>query len=34
MAPDLEKPIQFVGKTDGKIVRPKGDNKFGWDPIF
>ena len=34
MAPDLEKPIQFVGKTHGKIVRPRGDNKFGWDPIF
>ncbi|KAM3146054.1 hypothetical protein pb186bvf_001711 [Paramecium bursaria] len=34
MAPHLEKPIQFVGKTDGQIVRPRGDNKFGWDPIF
>ena len=25
---------QFVGRTKGTIVRPQGDNAFGWDPIF
>jgi inosine triphosphate pyrophosphatase len=24
----------FVGRTPGKIVEPRGDNNFGWDPIF
>src|SRR3989338_11713785 len=24
----------FVGRTHGVIVPPRGDNKFGWDPIF
>jgi inosine triphosphate pyrophosphatase len=24
----------FVGRTDGKIVRPRGSLEFGWDPIF
>ena len=24
----------FRGKTDGQIVPARGDNKFGWDPIF
>lgn len=24
----------FVGRTPGKIVKPRGDNNFGWDPIF
>jgi inosine triphosphate pyrophosphatase len=24
----------FVGQTHGKIVPARGDNKFGWDPIF
>ena len=24
----------FVGRTPGKIVEPRGDNTFGWDPIF
>ena len=27
-------PIIFVGKCEGKIVMPQGDNAFGWDPIF
>ncbi|KAG6500214.1 hypothetical protein ZIOFF_040057 [Zingiber officinale] len=27
-------PITFVGKTQGKIVPPRGPNDFGWDPIF
>ena len=31
--PDAE-PIVFVGKCDGKIVAPRGENMFGWDPIF
>lgn len=24
----------FEGRTDGKIVRPRGSLDFGWDPIF
>lgn len=24
----------FVGRTPGKIVPARGDNNFGWDPIF
>ena len=31
--PDKE-PITFVGRCDGKIVAPQGDNAFGWDPVF
>jgi inosine triphosphate pyrophosphatase len=27
-------PILFQGKTTGTIVAPRGDNQFGWDPIF
>ncbi|KAI8851802.1 putative inosine triphosphate pyrophosphatase [Chytridium lagenaria] len=26
--------VIFEGKTDGRIVRPRGPNTFGWDPIF
>ncbi|KIJ57139.1 hypothetical protein M422DRAFT_57575 [Sphaerobolus stellatus SS14] len=26
--------IIFEGKTDGKIVPPRGPTNFGWDPIF
>ncbi|KAJ3330778.1 hypothetical protein HDU93_010101 [Gonapodya sp. JEL0774] len=26
--------LTFVGRTDGKIVPARGDNKFGWDPVF
>jgi inosine triphosphate pyrophosphatase len=26
--------LTFVGKTHGKIVRPRGALDFGWDPIF
>jgi inosine triphosphate pyrophosphatase len=29
-----EDPKVFVGKTDGKIVEPRGPNNFGWDPNF
>ena len=29
-----EKPQLFIGKTDGEIVSPRGDNNFGWDPCF
>ena len=29
-----EEPHLFIGKTDGEIVPPKGDNNFGWDPCF
>ena len=31
--PDAE-PQVFVGKCDGKIVPPRGENMFGWDPVF
>jgi inosine triphosphate pyrophosphatase len=27
-------PVQFIGRTDGKIVPARGDAHFGWDPIF
>jgi len=27
-------PIVFEGRTEGKIVPPRGPSKFGWDPIF
>ena len=27
-------PIVFVGKCPGQIVEPRGDNAFGWDPVF
>jgi len=27
-------PVTFVGRTQGLIVPPRGDNAFGWDPIF
>lgn len=26
--------LTFVGRTHGKIVRPRGSLDFGWDPIF
>jgi inosine triphosphate pyrophosphatase len=27
-------PITFVGRTPGKIVKPRGPEGFGWDPVF
>jgi inosine triphosphate pyrophosphatase len=27
-------PILFVGKCEGEIVEPRGENMFGWDPVF
>ncbi|KAI5079780.1 hypothetical protein GOP47_0005259 [Adiantum capillus-veneris] len=33
LGPDCE-PISFAGRTEGKIVPPRGPNDFGWDPIF
>jgi inosine triphosphate pyrophosphatase len=27
-------PITFVGKVNGKIVKPRGSEGFGWDAIF
>lgn len=27
-------PVMFVGRTDGRIVAARGDNQFGWDPVF
>lgn len=29
-----QEPAVFDGRTNGKIVRPRGDGNFGWDPIF
>ena len=29
-----KEPKLFVGKCDGEIVAPRGENMFGWDPIF
>ncbi len=29
-----EEPHLFIGKTEGEIVSPRGDNNFGWDPCF
>eukprot|EP01132_Coremiostelium_polycephalum_P004040 gene4040-5057_t len=27
-------PIVFEGRTNGKIVPPRGPRDFGWDPVF
>ncbi|CAG8671000.1 20696_t:CDS:2, partial [Racocetra persica] len=27
-------PVLFEGRTNGKIVPPRGATNFGWDPIF
>lgn len=27
-------PILFEGRVDGKIVPPRGAEKFGWNPVF
>ena len=29
-----KEPKLFVGRCDGQIVAPRGENMFGWDPIF
>ncbi len=31
---DTEDFLYFSGETEGKIVEPRGPEKFGWDPIF
>ncbi|KAG8460870.1 hypothetical protein KFE25_010925 [Diacronema lutheri] len=31
--PDAE-PVVFDGRTAGKIVPARGENAFGWDPVF
>ncbi|XP_015757851.1 PREDICTED: inosine triphosphate pyrophosphatase-like [Acropora digitifera] len=32
---NVEDPVMlFTGKTMGKIVEPRGPEKFGWDPCF
>ena len=28
------KPELFVGECKGSIVEPRGENMFGWDPVF
>ena len=32
-SPEAE-PVIFIGKCEGKIVAPRGENMFGWDPVF
>jgi inosine triphosphate pyrophosphatase len=27
-------PLLFEGRTNGKIVPPRGKQRFGWDPVF
>ena len=27
-------PKLFIGRCEGTIVEPRGENMFGWDPIF
>ena len=27
-------PVLFQGRTEGKIVPPRGPPDFGWDPVF
>ena len=29
-----KKPEVFVGRCEGTIVKPSGENMFGWDPVF
>lgn len=31
---DKDEVILFQGKTEGTIVKPRGDTDFGWDPCF
>lgn len=26
--------VLLQGRCEGKIVEPRGDGKFGWDPVF
>eukprot|EP00850_Spirogloea_muscicola_P017073 SM000143S00738 [mRNA] locus=s143:177620:179671:- [translate_table: standard] len=33
LGPD-EDPVTFSGRTEGSIVPARGDNNFGWDPVF
>lgn len=32
--PEDDEPLTFVGRTQGRIVKARGANDFGWDPIF
>lgn len=34
IAPGMEEPMLFEGRTDGEIVASRGPSDFGWDPIF
>ncbi|TDL13816.1 Maf/Ham1, partial [Rickenella mellea] len=27
-------PLLFEGRTDGRIVPPRGSKNFGWNPVF
>ena len=33
VGPETEPKI-FVGRTPGRVVQPKGETTFGWDPVF
>jgi inosine triphosphate pyrophosphatase len=30
MGPELEEPVLFIGRTEGRIVSPRGNNELGW----
>ncbi|KAL2913112.1 nucleoside triphosphate pyrophosphohydrolase ham1 [Polyrhizophydium stewartii] len=32
--PGMAEPVLFEGRTNGRIVPPRGPTHFGWDPIF
>ena len=29
-----KEPIVFEGRTEGRLVEPRGENRFGWDPCM
>ncbi len=31
---EASEPVLFAGRTEGRIVEPRGPNDFGWDPCF
>jgi inosine triphosphate pyrophosphatase len=31
---DGDDVVLLQGRCEGRIVEPRGENKFGWDPVF